>query len=68
MKGGVELLEIRPEQLSSADLGDQQVLYDKTLVPFGAAPDVSTTKMLHSRNRLFRPLTGDEQDRRLSKC
>lgn len=25
MKGGVELLEIRPEQLSSADLGDQQI-------------------------------------------
>lgn len=28
MSGGVELLEIRPEQLSSADLGDQQVLSD----------------------------------------
>lgn len=28
MSGGVELLDIRPEQLSSADLGDQQVLYD----------------------------------------
>lgn len=30
MKGGVELLEIRPEQLSSADLGDQLVLLNKT--------------------------------------
>lgn len=55
MKGGVELLEIRPEQLSSSDLGDQQVLYGKTLVPFGAASDVSSTKMLRSRNGLFRP-------------
>lgn len=31
MKGGVELLEIRPEQLTSNDLGEQQVLWNKTL-------------------------------------
>lgn len=34
MKGGVELLEIRPEQLTSSDLGEQQVLW-KTWVPLG---------------------------------
>lgn len=33
MKGGVELLEIRPEQLTSNDLGEQQVLWNNTLVP-----------------------------------
>lgn len=32
MKGGVELLEIRPEQLTSHDLGEQQVLWNNTLV------------------------------------
>lgn len=31
MKGGVQLLEIRPEQLTSNDLGAEQVLWNKTL-------------------------------------
>lgn len=35
MKGGVELLEVRPEQLTSSDLGEQQVLWNKTWVPLG---------------------------------
>lgn len=35
MKGGVELLEIRPEQLTSNELGEQQVLWNQTLVPLG---------------------------------
>lgn len=61
MKGGVEVLEVRPEQLSGADLGDQQVLYYREELRT-LEKDVSTTKKPHSRStliQLVKPKTKD---------
>lgn len=41
MKGGVELLEIRPEQLTTNDLGAEQVLWTKTSMMCTAACTLS---------------------------